>query len=67
MSDDPGVRIADEYVQFKKLREGLKMAEDAARMIAFKRGDPGWTMVSNLIHQVYDKTKIMERKVLIPN
>lgn len=55
-------RITEEYIQFDKLIESLKQADDAARMIGFYREDPRWIQVAGLIAAMRDKTIVMARK-----
>lgn len=59
------IQVQEEYIQFQKLDEGLKAAEDAARMIGKKRLDERWIWISKAIYQMRMKALVLGRKRLM--
>lgn len=60
---EAATRVSDEYIQFEKLYEGLKMAKDAARMIAYKRGDTRWIAISGMLARAQDRILFFARQI----
>lgn len=55
-------KVSDEYILFEKLYEGLRMAKDAARMIAYKRGDVRWIAISGMLARMQDRVTEFARR-----
>jgi hypothetical protein len=61
--DQKATRVAQEYIQFDKMIDALKQADDAARMIGYYRSDPKWIMVAGKIHDMREKLIRLGRQV----
>lgn len=63
--DDTASAVAQEYIQFQKMIDALKQADDAARMIGFYREDPRWITIAGQIHAMREKIIKVGRAVSV--